>query len=188
MLMQPLEDYKPLVLAGGDSPMEDIDATATAAPQQHRGLGTVLLSDRQQPLVLSHDTTRQAHTLWTVRGDAEWHVDKQTAFKFAEQKIGYGLELNVGKEEQAKIYIDQLDTIEKVLVECGNDINKVTKKLDSAELLVLPIFQSLETPNDKNLYMIWVLNICALRIMNKIPNDNNNGCLTMTDHIFSMLE
>ena len=74
MLMQPLEDYKPLVLAGGDSPMEDIDATATAAPQQHRGLGTVLLSDRQQPLVLSHDTTRQAHTLWAVRGDAEWQA------------------------------------------------------------------------------------------------------------------
>ena len=72
MLMQPLDDYKPLVLAGGDSPMEDLDAAAV--PQHHRGLGTVLLSDRQQPLVLSHDTTRQAHTLWAVRGEAEWQA------------------------------------------------------------------------------------------------------------------
>ena len=143
-------------------------------------------------MVVKNQKENKARTLYFYKGTAfpgEWHVDKQTAFKFAERKIAYGLEVNVGKEEQAKIYIDQLDTIEKVLVECGNDINKVTKKLDSAELLVPPLYiQSPETPNDKNLYMIWVYNICALRIMNKIPNDNNNGCLTMTDHIFSMLE
>ena len=71
VLMQPLEDFKPLVLVGGDSPMMDLGATAVP---QHGGLGTVLLSDRQQPLVLSHDATRQAHTLWAVRGEAEWQA------------------------------------------------------------------------------------------------------------------
>ena len=39
-----------------------------------RGLGTVLLSERERPLLLAHDATRQAHTLWAVRGEAEWEA------------------------------------------------------------------------------------------------------------------
>jgi len=83
------------------------------------------------------------------------------------EQIAAGLRLSgMSIEEQAKLYFQQLDTIEQCLCDCAPVVmNRKTARRVSAKLNM-----SIE-----KIYTMWAVNICSLLIMKKLNDDDKNG-------------
>ena len=122
-------------------------------------------------------TTRQQNTLkgtmFFYKGSAFpmiTDISYDTAMKSAKDMIVLGLRFGVSMEQQSNDYKEQLDLIERVLYQYSGHYTKKNMK---------KIFKELGIDEDQT-YAIWYLNICALLIMKKIPNNNNYGTLIMS--------
>jgi hypothetical protein len=90
------------------------------------------------------------------------------------EQIALGLRLSkLSLEEQAKIYLGQLDMIELYIHKHSlSHGGNITKKV------LVKVAKEMNMSIDK-LYGLWCLNICSLLIMKKLENDDMNGTMVI---------
>jgi hypothetical protein len=90
------------------------------------------------------------------------------------EQIALGLRLSkLSLEEQAKIYLEQLDLIESCFYKHSlSNGGNITKKV------LIKVAKEMDMSIDK-LYGVWCLNICSLLIMKKLKNDDMNGTMVI---------
>jgi hypothetical protein len=95
------------------------------------------------------------------------YIPLDKCMEAGKEQIVLGLRLSgMSLEEQAKLYLEQLDTIEACLFECCPEyMNRKTARRVSVKLNM-----SIE-----KIYTMWSVNICSLLIMKKLKNDDMNG-------------
>lgn len=91
--------------------------------------------------------------------------------KQAKYMIVLGLRRGVSMDEQTNDYFIQLDLIESALFKYdGNYTEENMKK----------IADSLGQDDDDRLFLTWILNVCALVIMKRLPDNDMHGVMTIS--------
>jgi hypothetical protein len=98
----------------------------------------------------------------------------EAGMKGGKEQIALGLRLsNLSLEEQATIYLAQLDMIENSFVKHSlSHGGNITKKV------LVKVAKEMNMSIDK-LYGLWCVNICSLLIMKKLENDDMNGTMVI---------
>jgi len=98
----------------------------------------------------------------------------EEGMKLGKEQIALGLRLSkLSLEEQAKIYLEQLNMIEDSIVKHSlPNGGNITKKV------LVKVAKEMNMSVDK-LYGLWCVNICSLLIMKKLKNDNMNGTMVI---------
>jgi hypothetical protein len=116
-------------------------------------------------------------TLYYYKGTPfcnDWTLPYEEGMKGGKEQIALGLRLsNLSLEEQAKIYLEQLDMIELCIHKHSlSHGGNITKKV------IAKVANDMNMSADK-LYAVWCLNICSLLIMKKLKNDDMNGTMVI---------
>ena len=101
------------------------------------------------------------------------HISYDFAMKYAREMIANNLRKGESMEAQSNRYTNELDCVNNALIsfERRNGIYCFNKK--NVEKICDMLGHSVE-----DIVCGWCLNICALLILKKIPNDDMNGVVT----------
>ena len=106
-------------------------------------------------------------TSFPMSGNSE-----KDGFDMGRKQLMDGVKAGYSLPNQAEFILKQLKQMEGLLFKHANP---------STEQGMNTISRLLNTPLD-NLYSLWTMNVCALLILKKIHNDENNGILTISKH------
>ena len=117
------------------------------------------------------------HSMFFYKGTSfklyPFNITYDFAMKYAREMIANNLRKSESMEAQSNRYKKELDLINNALIsfERKNGIGCFNKK--NVEKICDTFWPSVE-----DIFCKWCLNICALLILKKIPNDDMNGVLT----------
>jgi len=107
-----------------------------------------------------------SQSMWFWKGTMIGYFPASAEYvkKQALEMILLGIKQNCSKEEQIKLYTEQLNDYEKIIYQSNGEVNKYFPKIQKKYELT-----------QINFLTQWTLNIAALLIMKKIQNNNEYG-------------